>query len=36
MIERRKDVSPEKKLGWYYRYWASEGRTLDELTWRND
>ncbi len=36
MIERRKGIAPEKKLGWYYRYWASEGRTLDVPTWRND
>jgi len=23
LIERRKDVKPEDKLGWYYRYWSS-------------
>lgn len=23
MKERRKDVRPEAKLGWYYRYWKS-------------
>lgn len=23
MKERRAEVSPEQKLGWYYRYWKS-------------
>ena len=23
MIDRRKDISAEDKIGWYYRYWAS-------------
>jgi hypothetical protein len=23
MQERRADISPEEKLGWYYRYWPS-------------
>jgi len=36
MIERRKDIPPEEKLGWYYRYWPSEGRSLDTSTWRKD
>ena len=36
MIERRKDVSNEMKIGWYHRYWASEGKAIGETrTWIN-
>lgn len=37
MYERRKDVSSNKKIGWYYRYWNSEGLSItDTPTWRSD
>lgn len=30
MKERRSGMSPKEKLGWYYRYWKSEGKTMGE------
>lgn len=37
MIERRKDMSAEEKIGWYYRYWDSEGKVKGETrTWVGD
>jgi len=27
MIERRKDIPAEEKLGWYLRYWKSKPKT---------
>ena len=34
MCERRRDMKPEEKIGWYHRYWASEGKPIETTkTW---
>jgi len=30
MYERRKDMRPEEKIGWYTRYWAAEGKSIED------